>query len=74
MFNMTDEIVRYIEENIDVLLYFVLGSSTDKYGDSYIDEYKDEIDGFMIKIKSVLSRLEKMTYFLDIKKYITLYY
>ena len=64
MFNMTDKIVRYIEDDIDGLLYFVLGSSTDKYGDSYIDEYKDEIDGFIIKIKSVLSRLEKNDVFL----------
>lgn len=48
---MKDKIVRYIEEDMDGLLYFVLGSSTDRYGDSYIDEYKDEIDDFIIKKK-----------------------
>lgn len=64
MFNMADKIVRYIEDDMDGLLYLILGSSTDQYGDSYIGEYKEVIDGFMIKIKDVLSRLEKNNVFL----------
>jgi hypothetical protein len=58
MYNKTSKIMIYLENHIEDLYKVFFGETKDEYDEPYVDVYQEEINSFLIRIESSLTRLE----------------
>jgi hypothetical protein len=65
MYNKTSKIMIYLENHMAELYKVFFGKTKDEYDKPYVEVYREEINGFLARMESSLTRLEESNILLN---------